>query len=79
MRCVLACQNDDQCRLDNYNSQTLICSLTNESSFVGQTISSSSETSVIVSQLCEDPAKQEPEYFVFWIFLTRSYYAICYQ
>ena len=65
MQCVLACQNDDQCRLANYNSQTLICSLIGESSFVGQIISSSSETSVIVLQLCEDPDKQEPEYLCF--------------
>ena len=65
MRCIIACQNNDQCRLANYNSQTLICSLIDESSFFGQIISSSSETSVIVLQLCEDPAKQEPEYLCF--------------
>ena len=64
MRCIIACQNNDQCRLANYNSQTLICSLIDELSFVGQIISSS-ETSAIVLQLCEDPDKQEPEYLCF--------------
>lgn len=65
MRCALACQNDDQCRLANYNSQTLNCSLIDESSFVGQIVPSSSEGSVIVFQLCLDTTQQEPAYLCF--------------
>jgi len=47
-----------------YNSQILICSLIDESSFVRQIITSSSKTSVIVFQLCGNPAKQESEYAI---------------
>ncbi len=65
MRYVLACQNNDQCHLANYNSQTLICVLIDKSSVVVQMITSSSESSVILLQLCEDPTKQEPEYLCF--------------
>ena len=65
MRCALSCQNDDYCRLVNYNSQTMVCSLIDESAFVGRIVPAPSESSVIVLQLCTDPAKQEPEYLCF--------------
>ena len=65
MRCIIACHSDDQCRLANYNSATLICSLIDESSFVGQILPSTSERTVIVFQLCLHPSKQEPTYLCF--------------
>ncbi|UJR37299.1 hypothetical protein I4U23_030008 [Adineta vaga] len=65
MRCVIASQNNDQCRIANYNSQTRICSLINENSFIGQIISLSTDNSIIFLQLCIDLTQQEPEYLYF--------------
>ena len=65
MRCILACQNNDACRLANYDQNSSVCSLIDEYSFVGQIQAASAGQSVITFQLCLNPAQQEPQYICF--------------